>query len=299
MIDMDKIENASGGDNGVSAQNIQDPKHEGNLTGNDRLQRINNSMADQNHLDWLREGMKAWNSRRASNDFDPDLSGADLTGTDLRDINLAKANLEKANLRNINLFGTVLKGSNLAQADLRKVIAPMTRFDDAILFGAELQEAELSGADFTNVILQRANLTNADLSWANLTDADLRFAVVSGARLEEAILARTNTLCANLWQAVLYRELSAPTDIQPQGGQTIGSVSDLIAEIHKLATEVPLYFRGEQRCEWTPIPSVFRQGLADVEDKMLIDLIALRPEEMGGGVLGQRWSNYCLRSITS
>ena len=239
-------------------------------------------MADQNHLDWLREGMKAWNSRRASNDFDPDLSGADLTGTDLRDINLAKANLEKANLRNINLFGTVLKGSNLAQADLRKVIAPMTRFDDAILFGAELQEAELSGADFTNAILQRANLTNADLSWANLTDADLRFAVVSGARLEEAILARTNTLCANLWQAVLYRELSAPTDIQPQGGQTIGSVSDLIAEIHKLDTEVPLYFRGEQWCEWRPIPSVFRQGLADVEDKMLIDLIALRPEEMGG-----------------
>ena len=35
MIDMDKIENASGGDNGVSAQNIQDPKREGNLTGND------------------------------------------------------------------------------------------------------------------------------------------------------------------------------------------------------------------------------------------------------------------------
>ena len=35
MIDMDKLENASGGDNGVSAQNVQDPKHEGNLTGND------------------------------------------------------------------------------------------------------------------------------------------------------------------------------------------------------------------------------------------------------------------------
>ena len=239
-------------------------------------------MADQNHLDWLHEGMEAWNSRRASDDFDPDLSGADLTGTDLEYFNLAKANLEKANLRHTILLGAVLKGSNLAQADLCKVKAPMTRFDDAILFGAELQEAELPGADFTNAILQRANLTKADLSWANLTDADLRFAVVSGARLDEAILARTNTLCANLWQAVLYRELSAPTDIQPQGGQAIRSVSDLIAEIHKLDSEVPLYFRGEQRCEWRPIPSVFRQGLADVEDKMLIDLTALRPEEMGG-----------------
>ncbi len=238
-------------------------------------------MADQNHLDWLREGIEAWNSRRTSNDFAPDFSGSDLTGTDLRSFNLANANLEKANLRNANLFGAVLKESNLAQADLRKVMAPMARFDDAHLFGAKLQEAQLPGADFTNANLQRANLTSADLSWANLTDADLRFAVVSGARLDEAILARTNTLCANLWQAVLYRELSAPADIQPQVGQTIGSVSDLLAEIHKLDREVPLYFRGEQRCEWRPIPSVFRQGLAEVEDKMLIDLIARRPEEMG------------------
>ena len=189
--------------------------------------------------------------------------------------------MEEADLRNAILVGTVLSGSNLAQADLRKVIAPMTRFDDAVLFGAKLQEAELSGADFSNAILQRANLTNAELSLANLTDADLRFAVVSGARLDEAILSRTNTLGANLWQAVLYREISAPTDTQPQGGQTIGSVSDLLTEIHKLE-EVPLYFRGEQRCEWRPIPSVFRQGLSEVEDKMLIDLIARRPEEMGG-----------------
>ena len=32
-------------------------------------------MANQNHVDWLREGVEAWNSRRESNDFDPDLSG--------------------------------------------------------------------------------------------------------------------------------------------------------------------------------------------------------------------------------
>ena len=240
-------------------------------------------MADPNHIDWLSEGVEAWNSRRASNNFEPDLSGADLTQANLQHLNLENANLEKAKLKHAILLGTVLKGANLTQADLRQVLAPATRFDNAVLFGAKLQRASLMGADFSNTILQRADLTNAHLSWANLTGTDLRFAVVAGARLYDAILSGANTLCANLWQAVLYQEGSAPTHLQSQGGQTtIVSVSDLLAQIHKLKTEGPLYLRGEPRCGWRPIPSVFREGLADVEDKMLIDLIARRPEEMGG-----------------
>ena len=240
-------------------------------------------MVDQNHLDWLREGAEAWNSRRASNDFEPDLSGADLSVTDLRFFNLKKADLEKANLSNSILFATELSGSNLARADLREVVAIGTRFDDTVLFGANLQQAKLSGADFSNSILQRADLTEADLSWANLTDADIRFAVVAGARLDKAILARTNTLGSNLWQAVLYEESSAPAHLQPQDEpKTVSSVSDLLAVLHTLDTEVPLYFRGEQRCEWRPIPSLFREGLAEVEDEMLTDLASRRPEEMGG-----------------
>ena len=240
-------------------------------------------MADPHHIEWLGEGVEAWNSRRSLSNFVPDLSGADLAQTNLQHFNLENANLEKANLKHANLFGAELRGVKLIQADLRKVSAPMARFGNAVLFGAKLQQAMLMGADFSNAILRRANITNAELTWANLTGTDLRFAVVAGARLYDAILSGANTLCANLWQAVLYQEDSAPTDLQSQGEQTtITSVSDLLAQIHTLETEVSLYFRGQQRFGWRPISSVFRAGLADVEDKMLIDLISRRPEEMGG-----------------
>ena len=40
-------------------------------------------MADQNHIDWLREGVPAWNARRRARDFQPDLSEADLGGANL------------------------------------------------------------------------------------------------------------------------------------------------------------------------------------------------------------------------
>jgi len=234
-------------------------------------------MADQNHADWLREGVEAWNARRNSSDFDPDLSGMKLDLlTKLRGVNL-----ERANLKGAILAGVDLRESHLAQADLRGVVAAAARFDNAILWGANLQRAMLMGVDFSNAILQRADLTKADLTWANLSDADLRFAKVAGARLETAILSRTNTLCSRLWQAELYAECDASTSSRSQGGEiSIGSVSDLLDEIHKLDKGVPLYFRGEQRCGWKPMSSVFREDLSEVEDKMLIDLTARRPQEM-------------------
>ena len=234
-------------------------------------------MADPQHIDWLLEGMKAWNARRASNDFEPDLFGAKLPHL----VNLQGYNLEKANLKNAILFGADLRGSNLANADLSEVVAPNAEFNDAVLGGANLQQAQVRGANFSNAILQRADLTEANLTWANLTEADLRFAVVAGARLENAILSGTNTLCANLWQAVLYEESGTPTDSHSQGEEaTIESVSDLLNEIHELNQEVPLYFRGEQRCSWKPMSSVFREELAESEHDMLTDLMTLRPREM-------------------
>ena len=235
-------------------------------------------MADQNHVDWLQEGMEAWNARRDASSFTPDLSGVKINLM----TNLQGFNFERANLKDSALVGVDLRNANLERADLRNVIAPLTQFNDTILFGANLQEAKLMGTDFSNAILQRADLTNADLTWANLTDADLRFAVVSGACLNDAILARANTLCANLWQAVLYKECDASTNSHSQSEEiSIESVSDLLDEIHILGIELPLYFRGEQRCGWQPMSSVFREGLSDVEDKMLIDLASRRPQEMG------------------
>ena len=235
-------------------------------------------MANQNHIDWLQEGVEAWNDRRASTDFDPDLSEAKIEmGTNLRGVNLIRANLKGA-----ILVGVDLAESNLAQADLCNVVAPLAQFNHAVLFGAKLQQAQLMGADFSNATLQRTQLAGADLTWSNLTDADLRFAEVTGARLEAAILSRANSLAAKLWQAVLQEESGLSDNPNPRNQETpIESISDLLDEIHKLDTGAPLYFRGEQQCGWNPTPSVFREGLSEVEDKMLTDLMTLRPQEMG------------------
>ena len=235
-------------------------------------------VANQVHADWLQEGVTAWNDRRATDKFEPDLSGIRLDmPTEFRNIDLRGANLTGA-----ALAGVDLREANLAQADLQEVDAFNVRFDNAILVGANMQNARLFGSDFSNAILQRANLTGADLDLANLTDADLRFAVVSGAHLDTTILSRTNTLGAKLWQARLYPESCAPAQWHDEGAQvTIESVADLMSEVHKLETGIPLYFRGEQRCGRKLTPSVFREGFTDVEDKLLNDLISQRPEEMG------------------
>ncbi|MCY4522929.1 MAG: pentapeptide repeat-containing protein [Caldilineaceae bacterium] len=234
-------------------------------------------MADQNHINWWHEGVKAWNVRRASSDFEPNFSGLKLSW----EANFQGFNLERANFMNAKLVGANFKDANLANANLRNIVAPIARFDNAIVGGADLQQASLTGADFNNAILQKANLTDADLTWANLSDADLRFAVVAGARLETAILSRTNTLCAKLWEATLYEENEDSTNLLSQNDEiVIQSVADLLNEIHKIDIGTPLYFRGEQRYGWHPKSSIFREDLSDVEDKMLVDLLARRPQEM-------------------
>ena len=201
-------------------------------------------MADQNHVDWLREGAEAWNARRNSNDFAPDLSGVRLEWP----ANLQGYNFENTNLRNAILIGVDFSESKLANADLRNLSAFNARFCDAILDGANLRQAQLMGVDFSRAIMQREDLTEARFMLVDLSDADLRLAAVTDARLETSILSRTNTLTAKLWQAVLFKESGHAVDHDSRSGETvIQSVSDLIDEIHKLDTGLALYFRGEQR----------------------------------------------------
>ena len=242
-------------------------------------------MADQNHVSWLHEGVEAWNARRSSTDFVPDLSGVrlDPAGAGLESLtDLKSYNFEKANLQDAILIGVDFSESNLANADLRRVSACNVRFCNAMLGGANLHQARLFGADLSSAFLRFADLTETELELANLTDADMRFAKVSGARLNEAILARANTLAAKLWQAVLFERDDTSANLHSQGDPVaVGSVSNLLEAIRKLDTR-PLYFRGEQRCGWRLMPSVFRQDLAKVEHKLLNDLISRRPEELGG-----------------
>jgi Pentapeptide repeats (8 copies) len=107
-------------------------------------------MAEQYHLQILKEGITNWNEWRQTHlEIKPDLSGADLSGANLPLINLAGANLHSANLSEADLQEADLSGANLRLANLH----------ETILIGANLQGAILGGADLDGAKLREANFS--------------------------------------------------------------------------------------------------------------------------------------------
>ncbi len=125
-------------------------------------------MANQKHLDLLKQGVEEWNEWRKEETFQPDLSGAELSGADLSEINLYRANLYGA-----RLMGTILYRANLIRACL----------DHAFLAEANLRSAQLSEADCANADLRKAKFMETILRRTDLSQADLSEAVFSEAIL--------------------------------------------------------------------------------------------------------------------
>jgi uncharacterized protein YjbI with pentapeptide repeats len=209
-------------------------------------------MANQQHLDLLKQGVEVWNQwRKEHSDIRPDLSEAKLisagsyekdlqnsnlwrrdpsrvllTGTSreqldeagVRGANLSGANLSGANLSGANLSGADLSGADLSGADLSGTTlfgADCVRLD---LYGANLSGADLSGADLLKSNLSEANLSGANLSGANLqwaifSKATLDGADLSGATLSEAIFDRADLPGANLSGADLSRASLRKTNL--------------------------------------------------------------------------------------
>ncbi len=124
------------------------------------------TMANQEHLDNLKQGVDVWNKWRDGHlHIRPDLSGADLNGADLSEANLGDAYFTRANLTGTDLVEADLSGANLSGAYL----------GDAYLTGANLTMADLSGA-----YLSGANLMNAALVETNFTEANLTHCFIYG-----------------------------------------------------------------------------------------------------------------------
>jgi hypothetical protein len=99
-------------------------------------------MANQAHLDVLKQGVEVWNQWRQKHlDTLPDLAGADLSYT-----SLVEANLWKVDLTEAKLIDSSLRGATLVRA--------------------RLNTADLSGANFWMSDLTEANLSNARLDGA-------------------------------------------------------------------------------------------------------------------------------------
>ena len=115
-------------------------------------------MANEEHVEILKQGAKVWNKWREKNrDVSPDLFRANLSKARLNGTNLSGAILMRTNLRGAILRGVDLNGADLIRADLRGAI-----LEEANLSGADLREANLSGADLREANLSGANIIGAE-----------------------------------------------------------------------------------------------------------------------------------------
>ncbi len=171
-------------------------------------------MANQEHLDILKQGVEAWNQwREEHTDIKPDLREANLNGTVLINADLRGAILIRVSLKGTDLRGARFREANLSLADLSSAILQgadlkgaqlsMTTLKDADLRGADLRGADLTLANLSNATLFRATLgkailSGATLSNADLGNADLSYATLLGATLSNAHLRATTIREADL-----------------------------------------------------------------------------------------------------
>ena len=221
-------------------------------------------MANQEHIQWLLEGVDAWNTRRINTPFVPDLSGADITrafqddGQFITDEGPFFQGVESIQLTGVNFSGTDLSGACLAHANLAGAT-----FRGATLVGAKLGRADLTKADLTDAKLDKSDLIDANLAGVVLDSVDIR-------------------------KAKLY-ERSSSHELYQLKQHRIKDVSaflDRVGEIEKhyqsQLGDCRLYFRGEAKCGWHLRPSIMRGSLVSHESDMLVELASRRPEEFNG-----------------
>src|SRR5258708_4647857 len=141
-------------------------------------------MADQQHLDILRQGVAAWNAWRAQHPtIRPDFSGTTLHGMDLFDprdpVNLRGANFSHTHFSGMNLFLADLREADFREASMG-LDTVANEAPHVILASADLRGADLQKVFFMHVDLSSADLRGAKLSGAALMQVDLREANLGG-----------------------------------------------------------------------------------------------------------------------
>ena len=160
-------------------------------------------MANQQHIEWLKEGVEAWNKRREVDRFTPDLSGYNFAPTDPMAIMMSFPRIPMEELRHLpkpptGWIGARLHGINLSEANLQH-----TRFDLADLTDADLRSANMENAVMHQAFLCRANMRNTKLSHAQIVQANLVGADLTNARLENANFSAASLTDAKLVGASL------------------------------------------------------------------------------------------------
>ena len=259
-------------------------------------------MANPQHIEWLKEGAAAWNARRQSQPFDPDLSSEDISRAlgghereDIRQISvhLRGVNLSGANLSNSTLRDTDLTGSRFYMANLHNAKLMGSDFTDVVFLDGSARGAQFHSAKFVRTLFFGLDLTAAQFNGAKLQETRFIACTVRGAHLYNEDLTGTDFILSRPWTALLYW----PSTNDKVGSQTfneeeVGGINDLLDRCREFrethGEDVVLYFRGESRCFPELRPSVMRKPeagetpLRSVEAEMLNDLITRQPEAFNG-----------------
>ena len=248
-------------------------------------------MANPEHIQWLLEGVEAWNERRIESPFVPDLATENIWK---RFQNAGKLD---SNDR-IPLHGFNLRNANLESVDLHNAILWSADLSDATLSHSNLIEADFKNAKLTNAKLDFCKLCGASFDYALLDNTDFFYAILNEKTDFSCVeyLGNTNFAGTEPWNAELYsdrdKDISISAD-QQIGMTPIKSVRCLLDKIEEVAKEhagrsTVLYFRGESKGGWPLRPSVMRlhskykKRLYCKEGEMLRELISRRPEEFRG-----------------
>lgn len=179
------------------------------------------SMANDEHLKILEQGVLNWNDWRKHNpEIEPDLSNSNLSGMRLSRVDLSGANLSRSDL----------SYSDLGHADLFRADLQHTDLSNSYIGKADLSDAKLIEADLSGVYLGDSKLHRTDLSNAYLWNADLSRADLSGAKLIGAYLSAvvidTNFSTAHIgWTIFVDLDLSSCLgldSVEHRGPSTVG-----------------------------------------------------------------------------
>lgn len=203
-------------------------------------------MANLEHLEILKDGIKVWNKWRTKN-YE---IAIDLSRANLRDLSLCEANLRHADL---NLAD--LRRSDLRRADLEAAILNSSNLQEANLDSANLDRADLSELrhswmgfsaigpiDVQRVTrsLQGANLRGANLSSAQLSHTNLRGALFEGCNFSKVQMSYAILGDSDLSKAI------GLSDVVHSGPSSIST--DLLALSRGKIPEV--FLRGCGMSDW-------------------------------------------------
>ena len=183
-------------------------------------------MANQKHLDILKQGVLEWNRwRRRESKIVPDLSNSNLHEANLGGLSTYEVynaindgvqftgnlhddyvdgfNFDTVNFRGANLNNTTFEGSDCTNADFRGATLYNAGFCRTNLYRANFQKADLRKAEFPHANVERAILDEADLRESNFEGVNLRQAKFRKANLSGALLGDTDLFGAEFGEAAL------------------------------------------------------------------------------------------------